>query len=85
MLGWREMVVVDPEPVMVRSANPELPLGAMAPRRSDELLHRCKERPHTRQGAADESAKRSWRASSKAIASWTQIPEIWTALERRFA
>jgi hypothetical protein len=48
MLDRREVIVVDPEPVMTRSANPELPLDATAPRRSDDPLHACKERPHTK-------------------------------------
>lgn len=85
MLDRREVIVVDPEPVMTRSVNPELPLDAMAPRRSDDPLHACKERPYTKQDPADGSTNWRGRASSKAIVSWTQIPEIWTALERRFA
>jgi hypothetical protein len=85
MLDRREVVVINAEPVMTRSANPELPLEATAPRRDDDSLQACKERPHTKQDSADESASRSCRASSKAIVCWTQIPEIWTALERRFA
>jgi hypothetical protein len=84
-LDRREVIVVNPEPVMTRSVNPELPLDAMARGRSDEPLHVRDERPCNQQDAADENAPRSCRASSKAVVSWTQIPEIWTALERRFA
>jgi hypothetical protein len=84
MLDRREVVIVDPEPVMTLPANPELPLDAMARGRGDEPLHLRNECPCTKQDAA-ENATRTCRASSKAVVSWTQIPEIWTALERRFA
>jgi len=85
MLDRREVVVVNPEPIMTRSANPELPLDATAPDRRDETLHTHKERPCAKPDAANENASRSYGTSSKAVVSWTRIPEIWTALERRFA
>ena len=85
MLDRREVVVVNPEPIVTWSVNPELPLDAMADDGRDEALHVRKEHPCSKQDLADEGANRSCRASSKAVVSWTQIPEIWAALERRFA
>jgi hypothetical protein len=83
MLDRREVVVVNPEPVMTRPANSELTFDATAPGRRSEALRTRKEILETKQEAADESASRS--CSCKAVVAWTQIPEIWTALERRFA
>jgi hypothetical protein len=84
MLDRREVVVVNPEPVMPRSANPQLPFDAPAHGHRNEVLRSRKETADTQQNAADESTDRTHRASSKAAVSWTQIPEIWAALERRF-
>jgi hypothetical protein len=85
MLSRREVVVVNPEPVMTRSGNPELRLNATKLGRCDEAPGARKEHTCTGQNVTDESASRRLGGSSKAVVAWTQIPEIWAALERRFA
>ena len=84
MLDRREVVVVNPEPVMLRSSNPELPFDTPVHSDRDEAPHLSKEAAGTQQNAADENTNRSRGGSRKAIVCWTQIPEIWAALERRF-
>ena len=76
------MIVVDPEPVMARSVNSELPLNTTAPGRRDEILCASKERLDAQQKTVDDDASPS--SPRKAVADWTLIPEIWAALERRF-
>jgi hypothetical protein len=85
MLDRREMIVVNPEPVMMRSGDPELAIDATTLSRDDEAPCVRKESIGTQENTADESANRSRRSSRKAVVSWMQIPEVWAALERRFA
>jgi hypothetical protein len=70
---------------MTRSANPELRFNAAMRSRRNEMLRARNDGESTVQNAADEGADGSGRSSCKAVVSWTRIPEIWAALERRFA
>jgi hypothetical protein len=81
----RKVIVVNPEPVMTRPANPELPFDAATFGRCDKSLRAHKERLDARQDVSDQRASGNRRGSSKAVVAWTQIPEIWAVLERRFA
>jgi hypothetical protein len=76
------VIVVDPEPIMARSVNSELPLNTTAPGRRDEILRASKERLDAQQKTVDDGASPS--SPRKAVAAWTHIPEIWAALECRF-
>jgi hypothetical protein len=76
------VIVIDPEPVMARPANSELPLNTTTPDRRDEMLWASKERLRSQQKTVDEGANPS--SPRKAVVTWTHIPEIWAALERRF-
>jgi hypothetical protein len=76
------VIVIDPEPVMARPANSELPLNTTTLSRRVEMLCTCKERLGCQQKTVDEGA--SPASPRKAVVAWTQIPEVWAALERRF-
>jgi hypothetical protein len=76
------VIVVDPEPIMARPVNSELPLNTTMSGRRGETLCACKERVGAQQKTVDEGASPS--SPRKAVVAWTHIPEIWAALERRF-
>jgi hypothetical protein len=82
MFDRREVIVVNPEPVMARPVNPQIPLDTPPSCHRDQALCRRKKGPGAQQEAIDESADTA--GPGKAVVSWTQIPEIWAALERRF-
>ena len=67
---------------MARSVNSELPLNTTMRGRRSEMLCACKERLGAQHKTVDEGANPG--RPRKAVVAWTHIPEIWTALERRF-
>ena len=44
MLNWREVVVVDPEPIVVTAEDPQLPFDAAMLGRGDDLHHGAEHR-----------------------------------------
>jgi hypothetical protein len=70
MLNGREVVIVDPQPVVVRPANPQLSLDTTKLSGGDEIQHGAEQRPDAGEGSAEIAAN---RCSSKAIVARTDI------------
>ncbi|WP_213769452.1 hypothetical protein [Bradyrhizobium sp. dw_78] len=69
---------------MIGPANPEFALDAAKLGCRDEPERGGEQHPGAAQGAIDKGAGGYGRTASKAVVAWTQILEIWAAIECRF-